>query len=302
MKWSMGWFIVFLLINAIITILYLIISIFFKKVPRNLAYLRAAVMLLAPGVGTLLMFMGWFGYEFIFRKDVDLTDVIFSKDREKEFVRTNEEAERNVVSLEEAITVTDKANLRSLVMGVAQGDYQDSLAAISLALNSEDSETAHYAASVLQDTLNDFRVRVQKGYAKVQKRDEELEETGTKLITYMYKVLSQKVFSDLEMKSFTHIMEDTAQILFEEHPDALTAEIYEDVCLQLLAVKDFDKCETWCRRGKEAFPTTLSSYTNTIKYYFNSGQKEKFFAELDELKKTSIIIDRETLELIRAFR
>lgn len=302
MTWSMRWFIIFLLINAIVTIIYLIISIFFRKTNRHLAYLRAIVMLLAPGAGTLLMFLGWFGYEFVFRRDVDLSDVIFSKERERELIRTNEESERNVVSLEEAIAITDKSDLRALVMNVAQGDYQDSLAAISLALNSEDSETAHYAASVLQDALNDFRNKVQKGYAKVQKRDEDLVEIATDLINYMNKVLSQKIFSQLEQRTLTHILEDSAQILYEEKPEEVTSEIYEIVCLNLLAVKDFEKCQTWCNRGIVAYPDVLSSHTCRIKYFFNSGQKDKFFEALDELKKSDVVIDKETLELIRAFQ
>lgn len=302
MTWSLKTFIIFLIINALVTLLYLLIAIFLRKTNRQLAYLRALVMLLAPGVGTLLMFLGWFGYEYVFRKDVDLSDVIFSKEREKELVRTNEEQERNVVSLEEAIAVTEKSDLRALVMSVAQGDYQDSLHAISLALNSEDSETAHYAASILQDALNDFRVRVQKGYAKLQKRDEELEDLGPQLLNYMNKVLVQKVFSNVEQKAFSGIMEDSAQIIFEEKPEILTADLFEAVCLRLLEVKEYEKCEKWCERGINKFPNTLSAHTCLIKYYFNSGQREKFFEALENLKKSSVIIDKEALELIRAFQ
>ena len=302
MTWSTRWFIIFLLVNFLFTLVYLVVAVHFRKINRRLAYARAVVMLLVPGAGTLLMFLGWFGYEFVFRKDVDLSDVIFSKERERELVRSNEERERNVVSLEEAIAVTDKTELRSLVMGVAQGDYEDSLSAISLALNSEDSETAHYAASLLQDAINDFRLKVQKGYNKVQRRDEGLEETARGLILYMNKVLTQKVFTDLEQRSFTRILEDTARILFEEHPEAVTSDIFEIVCLRLLEVKDFEKCELWANRGMAQFPNTLSSHTCLIKYYFNSGQKDRFFEALDNLKKSSVIIDKQTLELIRAFQ
>ncbi|MCR4960867.1 MAG: hypothetical protein K6A74_05390 [Lachnospiraceae bacterium] len=302
MTWSVRFFIIFLLLNFLLTVCYLIVAIHFRKIKRHLAYARAVVMLLVPGAGTLLMVLGWFGYEYVFRKDVDLSDVIFSKERGRELVRSNEEIERNVVSLEEAIAVTDKADLRSLVMGVAQGDYEDSLSAISLALNSEDTETAHYAASLLQDAINDFRLKVQKGYNKVQKRDEELEDTAKGLIKYMNKVLIQKVFTDLEQRSFTHILEDTAQILHEEHPEALTSELYEIVCLRLLEIKDFEKCELWANRAMAQFPNTLSSHTCLIKYFFNSGQKERFFEALDNLKKSSVVIDKETLELIRAFQ
>ncbi len=302
MTWSTRWFIIFLLLNAIVTIVYLIFSVFFRKVNRHMAYFRAIVMLLAPGAGTLLMFLGWFGYEFVFRRDVDLSDVIFSKEREREFIRTNEESERNVVSLEEAIAITDKTDLRALVMNVAQGDYRDSLAAISLALNSEDSETAHYAASVLQDALNDFRLKVQRGYNKVQQRDEDLFEVAPQLIDYMDKVLKQKIFSGMEQRSFTRILEATAQILYEEAPEEVTSKLMETVCSNLLEVKDFDKCEIWCNRSLTTYPEELSSHTSVLKYLFNSGQKERFFEALEELKKSSVVIDRDTLELIRAFQ
>lgn len=101
---------------------------------------------------------------------MDLSDVVFSKDRKENFLRPDEEMERNMVSLEEALEVTDKKSLRTLMLNVIRGDYRNSLAAINLALNSEDSETAHYAASVLQDVLNDFRSKVQTDYLYARKK------------------------------------------------------------------------------------------------------------------------------------
>ena len=47
----------------------------------------------------------------------------------------DEEMERNMVSLEEALEVTDKKSLRTLMLNVIRGDYRNSLAAINLALN-----------------------------------------------------------------------------------------------------------------------------------------------------------------------
>lgn len=67
---------------------------------------------------------------------------MFSKDRTENFLRPDEEMERNMVSLEEALEVTDKKSLRTLMLNVIRGDYQNSLSSINLALNSKDSETA----------------------------------------------------------------------------------------------------------------------------------------------------------------
>lgn len=101
-----------------------------------------------------------------FRQNVDLEDVIFSKERVKTHLRADEEREGNLVPIEEALAISDKDSLRTLVMNVVRGDVQNSLASISLALNSEDTETSHYAATVLRDALNDFRKRAQELYLR----------------------------------------------------------------------------------------------------------------------------------------
>ncbi len=301
MTWSLGTFIVFLTVNFILTVIYLIVAIYFRKVRRQLAYLHAVPMLLAPGVGILFFMLSWFGYEFIFRKDVDLSDVVFSKERMNELVRTNENIERNMVPLEEAIEISDNSELRGLVMGVAQGDYSKSLASIALALNCDDSETAHYAASVLQDALNDFRLRVSTDFNKVKTREDGYLELAVELIRYMDKVLIQNVFTPMEQKSFAGVMADTAEIVYLESAEDLSSDIYESVALRLLEVEDYDRSAIWADRSMIRYPYALSSYTSRLKLYFNSGQREKFFDTLNELKASQIIIDKETLELIRTF-
>ena len=47
---------------------------------------------------------------------------------------------------------------------------------------------------------------------------------------------------------------------------------------------------------------SLATYSCFLKLYFSSGQREKFFATIDDLKRSSVVIDRETLELIRVFQ
>ena len=97
------------------------------------------VMLLCPVVGPIFFGVGHLMFRFVFRQDVHLEDVIFSKERVKTNERADEERERNMAPLEEAIAVSDKESLRSLMLNVIRGDIHNSLAAISLALNSQDS-------------------------------------------------------------------------------------------------------------------------------------------------------------------
>ena len=54
-------------------------------------------------------------------------------------------------------------------------------------------------------------------------------------------------------------------------------------------------------KSRELYPAELSTYTCYLKLYFTEGNKKHFFDELEKLKNSDIVIDRETLELIRIF-
>ena len=175
---------------------------------RRTYLIRVIVMVLCPIVGPLFFLVSHLIYMTIFRQEVDLDDVIFSKERVKTNVKADEERERNLVPIEEALAVSDKKNLRMLMLNVIRGDLQDSLESISLALNSEDSETSHYAASVLRDELNDFRVTVQKIYTDMKEEEPDQTDSEEMLIDYMNRILCQKVFTEIEQAKFVMMMEE----------------------------------------------------------------------------------------------
>ena len=62
---------------------------------------------------------------------------------------------------------------------------------------------------------------------------------------------------------------------------------------------EYDKAELWGNRFYEQYPDQLSSYKLRLKLYFESSQKDKFFEVLDQLRASSVVVDNQTLELIR---
>ena len=268
---------------------------------RIVYVMKFVVMLLCPLAGPIFFGVGHLLFRFIFRQDVHLEDVVFSKERVRTNERADEERERNIAPLEEAIAVSDKESLRSLMLNVIRGDVHNSLAAISLALNSPDSETSHYAASVLQDELNDFRGNVQKIWREVVKEEEDQTDCEYYLIPYMNNMLEQKVFTEMEQKNMVKKFAEVGEALYRKAPYRFTSQYYEWICLRLLDIKDFETMEMWCSRAAAQYPEELSSYTCRLKLYFTAQEKEKFFETLDALKQSSIVIDRETLALIRTF-
>ena len=294
-------FVLILIVNLIVTLIYLILNLFFKKDRRTSFWVRVIVMLLCPVTGALMLFVSFVCFFLFFHTEVDLEDVMFCKDRVKSYVHADEDRERNIVPVEEAITVTDRENLRNLMLNVVRSDVQKSLATIALALDSEDSETSHYAASILQEVLDNFRATVHRLYQKMQDNEEERPECAHILIEYMDPVLKQRPFTDIEQKSQVDILDDVCEMLYQVEPESMDSAEFESVCLRLLEVSEFERSRKWCSRAASMYPDALSTYSCWLKLYFSLGEREAFFRVLDELKQSGIFIDQETLELIRVF-
>ncbi len=290
--------------NLIISVLCLLFQIFYRKNKNYLTHF--IVMVLCPVVGPLFYLLAYLFYRFFFSEPVDLEDVIFSKDKMKSNVRAEEERESNLVSLEEAIEITNDTELRTLMMNVVRGDIQSFLSAISLALNSEDSETAHYAASVLQDALNEFRIKVERFRRQINEGGEDLAQFlslyAEPTLEYMDQVLRQKVFTEMEQINYVHVMDEIAEKCYGNIREQMTSVQYEAVSMRLLEIQDYEACRKWCDRAGTQFPESLATYTCRLKLYFATGEKEHFFGTVEALKKSPVVVDKETLELLRVFR
>ena len=309
-------FVIVCLVNAAISVLYLVWGLCVAVPAKNAAQgeenpvlhdnrrayvIRFIVMLLCPVTGPLFFLGSHLLFLLFFRREVDLEDVVFSKERIRQHLKADEERERDIVPVEEALAVSDQKYLRGLMLKVLRGDIQESLEAITLALDSEDSETSHYAASVLQDELNEFRTYVQKLYVEMQHEEEDETDCEEMLIGYMDAVLKQKVFTGVEQSRFVEMMDEAAQELYRKDIAKMTPAYYEAVILRSLELKLFEQAGVWCQRLEEAYPDQLTAYSCRMKLYYTEGKRKQFFEVLDQIKKSEIVIDSETLEFIRIF-
>ena len=301
MSGRMRLFIILLVLNLLVVVVYLIWNHLRRKEKSLSTWMKAGMMLLCPVVGPTFVFVAFWTSRLFMLMSMDLSDVVFSKERVETFIRPDEETEKNMVSLEEALEVTDKKSLRSFILNVIRGDYKNSLSSIALALNSEDTETAHYAASILQDVLSDFRVGVQEKYRTLDEDEEHIAENCVNLLEYMNPVVEQKVLTDLEQRSMAERMDEVLQKAWTADRQKISSSVYEKVCQRLLETEDYENCRKWCARVREQYPDALSSYTCQLKLFFSCGDRENVFRIMQELKESDITIDNETLELIRIF-
>ena len=290
------------IVNFIIALIYLLYNVIYKKRQNKSYIVGFIVMILCPLMGVMFYLLAYIIKKVFFYKPVDLHDVVFSKEKSRVILGAMEEQERNMVSLEEAIEITNKKDLRLLMMNIVRGDIQQFLHSISLALDSEDTETAHYAAAMLQEALNNFRIFVEKNRMLVKKHDENSMIYAESLMDYMNHVLKQRVFTDMEQIKYVSIFDEIGEEIFSISPKSMTSEWFEALSIRTLEVKEYEKTKKWCDRASEYYPNSLETYTSKIKLYFTCRDKENFFRVLNELRNSDIVVDNETLELLRVFK
>ena len=297
-------FLAVLMVNALVSLLYLVWWLIFKKETDNRKQyvMNTVIMLLCPIVGILYFFFAFFKYRFLELGDIDLSDVEFSKKRHIARVKADESRERNIVSVGEAILISDREKKRSNMLNVLLGDTDESFSAIALALDSDDSEVAHYAASFLQSKMDTFRDNVRKTVQQIDEGDigdEECRKLILNLIQYMNHMLKQNVFTKTEQTDYVRQMEQLCETLFQNARNNLTSECYEWLIGRITELKEYDKAELWENRFFEQYPDLLAAYTLRLKLYFETGHKDKFFEVLTQLQRSSVAVDSKTLELIR---
>ncbi len=306
-------------VNALIGILYFFFAYFTDARDFALAISKTITIILFPGLGVIVWGLSWLLFRAVFVKNVDLADVIFSKEKVKAIVRADEDAERNIVSMGDALSVSEKTEVRNLLMNLAKGNTRETIAAISQGLNSSDSETSHYAASLMQDVLNDFRAKAQTAYNRINellmlKINDPEEQNEAKnfpetefidlcidTIEYIDDILKQQVFTDIEQCQYAVMLDEIGNGMYTVAVSSITVELSENIAMRLLEVKDYDRCEKWCLRMSELFPDALASYSCKLKLYFETSRNQEFFDTISRLKNSTVAVDKKTLEIIRTF-
>lgn len=296
-----------LMINTIIAVVYLIWGLLRKKDKGNDRGHRAkyfmlfAVMLLCPLIGPLFLGISHLFYLLFSKRDVDMADVSFSRERVQIYVPANVERDINIVPMQETLLVSDVSRRRKMLLDVMKRDVRRSLGAIAIALDNPDSETSHYAASVVMDALSEFRGNVQNMHVKF-KQDPEDFELGSLLLEYINEVLNQNILTGDEKRSYTYLEDEIGDLLYRYYPQRVEGLQYRRLMEDLVDVGDYPIAEKWSRRALKHRDYQLDTYIGCLKLFFTYNDRKAFFRCLEQLKQSGVVVNREMMELIRMFQ
>lgn len=289
-----------LTINTIIAIAIFIMAFFQNKELRSSWIMLSWFIMIVPFIGGLYILICMM-ISFLRRKDnIDLTALTFSHEREKSIQAPEQDTEMNFVPIQDAMAVSDVASLRKLLLDVLRDNAKKTVSSITAVLKSEDTEASHYAASIITDSLSEFRSTVQNMIIQMNRLPEDVE-INLLALEYIYEVLSLKIMTDIEQESYVYTLNTIAENLYTNNLWYMTATHYLWMTDMFLLIKDYNMAELWASRSSRYRPDYLDTYKANLHLYYAKRDQEAFFQCLNELRQTNITVDEEVLNLFRLY-
>lgn len=294
-----AWVILILFFNLIAAVLYFLYSFFIRR-QRVKGFLISLMMLLCPLVGGLFLGLSALLYVFYFSKQADLNEISFNKERVQVITPPDEATDLNTVPLEEALLVSDKGSMRRSLLNVLKSDFDNSLAAISAALESEDTETSHYAATVLMDVTAKFIKTTQSMQVEYDKQPDNTE-LASMYADHIFQFLETGILSEIEVKTYSHLYVQLVGSLYTHGRQEVEGRDYRRAVSLLMDQKESDEALMWAKRAVENLPHNLDAHLALLKVYHETGQRERFLEALEALKASDIILNKEAIDLVRFY-
>ncbi len=288
------------IINLLMVLIVFTLAFIQRKYRRSTMLQLAWFIFIVPVMGALYILIGIFISFLNRKKTVDMSDISFSQDREKMILPPDQETEMNYVPIQDAMAVTDTANLRRLLLDTLRNNARKTVASIAVAMNSRDTETSHYAASAILDALSEFRSTAQAMLENMKKIPEDVE---MNLLTfdYLVEILSLNIMTSVEQEAYIYTLDQVTENLFKYNLWYMTASHYLLITDLFIAIKDYNMADKWVVRACQYRPGKLDTYKAKLHLLYDQHNNSAFFECLKELKDSDILVDDEVINLFRLY-
>ncbi len=291
---------IILILNTIIGFMVFIVALFKKKDQRITLFLLSWFIFIIPLCGLMYLLTGLLISFLNRKKNVDMSEVSFSQDREKLILPPDQETEMNYVPIQDAMAVSDSGSLRRLLLNTLRNNAKRSVSSIAVAMNSKDTETSHYAASIILDALSECRSTAQNMLDQMQKHPEDVE-MNLLTLEYIHEILSMKIMNDIEQRTYIYILNDVAENLFTNNLWYMSAAHYLWMTDLFISIQDNNMADQWVSRAGVYRPYMLDTYKAYLHLYFEQQNRTAFFHCLKELRDSDITVDEEIMSLFRLY-
>lgn len=284
-----------LIINLVIAIIYM--AVMYAKTKLRYIFLRGIIMLCCPVTAVCCYAFSWLFGKF-FKTKVDYENLSMDKTKKEFEQEIDKETEMKKLPIGEVLTVSTTKDRREAMINLLKTDVSDSLSLIRKAVENEDPETAHYAASALTDVMGRFTAEVNQLQAAYD-QDRANREINEEYIDALLRILGSGALFGVEEMMYLYIFTGLVENLLQHHPGAVASEHCAMMVKALYKEGKSAEAERWAELSREKWPDEEQGYLNILYIKYNLDKNEEFYQCLKELTGSGIPLSPRGLDIIR---
>ncbi|MGO5065010.1 tetratricopeptide repeat protein [Clostridium sp. LCP25S3_F8] len=280
------------------TIFSLIIFLFIKLKTREECFVGFIIMICLPFFGSIFYIINIYYRKKITSKfnNSELEKDNYSKSdnlKSKPFYLSKN---MEVIPIEDALVLNDEKIKKSLIINVLKSDSYKYLDFLKEAIRDEDTETSHYAATAVTEVKRKLTLAIQEFKEKYQKNKTDLtiiKAYADALKKYNDSGLLDKNAYQKNLSTYKELLEKIIEM------EAADEYLYEEIINCYIILKDFERAIEYCNQYFENFKKSEKPYLLIMKIYFINKNRTKFNKVLRKLRESNIILNRDSLNLIK---
>ena len=206
--------------------------------------------------------------------------------------------EVNKVPMVEALQMGDYTYRRKTVVDTLKEDAIEYIDVLKEALLNEDSETSHYASTVIMDIQNKLQNSIFQKEVLFQNEPENLENTRA-YEAELYKVIKSGVYEKRDLHKYYVKYKVVSDYLLKQ--EEIQENCYHNRIDVDLETGDLPHAKLLCEQYKKAFPSSEEMVVDHIKTFIMLKDKEGLNGFFAQLKEMPVLLSSHSLQYIRFF-
>lgn len=297
-----------LMVQIIVIFLYIALCLAFglymTRVRHNwqLGLFYAVVSLVLPGVGFLFLWICHAVVENRGNREYSelYVDENFSPENLKLVQKLDSSKEINYVAMEEAMNVGSYEYRRKMIMELlGKEDTLQYLDILQTALLNEDTETSHYASTVIMELQRKMQEELSEKEIQFEK-DPSNQQVAAEWEQLLYKVLCSNLYDEFNKKRYFVKYAKVSNQLLEA---CLPEEIFlKNRIYILLAEKNYTEGQILCERYLTCYPKSEDAILCQIECFIQAKDSCGMKKFLETLSSRPVLLTQRTLKYVRIFR
>ncbi|MEK4425421.1 hypothetical protein [Solibacillus sp. FSL K6-1523] len=201
-----------------------------------------------------------------------------------------------VVSIEEALIISDFTSRRRVMLDLLKQDAMKYLDILQTAVMNEDTETSHYAVSAVIEVKRELSLLLQKLSVEFSQNPQDLE-VGLTYVQVIKEYLRSGFLDKQSTKNYRMTYIQVIQSIIEKNQ--ATEALFNEKINMEITLGELQAAEQTALLFKERYPHSEKPYLQLLAIYCELKADTKFTIVLNNLKNAPIMLTNEALVTVR---